>query len=416
MTKSRYTGIAFALLIVAAALVTFEPRGTVRAQSSGGHRVTSATDVVTLFGTLGSGTKYLGDDGTLHTASTGTGTVNAGDGVFDAASPTAGALVVNTQTGNCVFASPSSGSSGNPLCRTLVAADIPTQIGCPSGGTTAGTAAAQTLTVPNIHATATTGDCISFIAGFTGTASTTLTVTPTGGSAWTTVNLYRRIFNGVAALGVADEIASSPYQAMYDGTEWVLMTTSSTVYNAGTLGSTNCITGNSANNIQANANCKVSAGGVIKTTNSVILTSDTSGITATTPGTATTVFTFPALTISTNYSFHCSGTTTQATAGGGIGIAILTSTTAATQMEAHALVNTSATAINGQSSGNLSTTTESAIYTGVTGTLTTQLPWTIDGSIEVGGTAPATFVIGFFSASASDAVVVKRDSYCSLAP
>jgi hypothetical protein len=150
--------------------------------------------------------------------------------------------------------------------------------------------------------------------------------------------------------------------------------------------------------------------------NSVILTADTSGITATTAATAVTVFTLPTLQINTNYALHCSGTTTQATAGAGIGIAIQTATTAATNMELHALVNTSATAINGQSSGPLSTTTESAVYTGVTGTVTTQLPWSIDGSIEIGATLPTSIVIGFFSISASDAVVVKRDSSCTVLP
>lgn len=149
---------------------------------------------------------------------------------------------------------------------------------------------------------------------------------------------------------------------------------------------------------------------------SVQLTADTSGITATTAATATTVFTLPALNASTKYTVHCSGTTTQATAGGGIGIAIQTATTAATNMELHATVATGPTAMNSQSSGSLSTTTESAIYTGVTGTVTTQLPWTVDGTIEVGATAPSSIVIGFFSASASDAVVVKRDSACSVLP
>ena len=155
---------------------------------------------------------------------------------------------------------------------------------------------------------------------------------------------------------------------------------------------------------------------LIKTGNTVLLAADSSGITATTAATATTVFTLPGLQASTNYSVHCSGTTTQATAGGGIGLAIQTATTAATNMELHATVATSATAISAQSSGSLSTTTESAIYTGTTGTVTTQLPWEVDGSIEVGATAPASIVIGFFSASASDAVVVKRDSYCTVLP
>jgi hypothetical protein len=155
---------------------------------------------------------------------------------------------------------------------------------------------------------------------------------------------------------------------------------------------------------------------LIKGGNTVILTADSGSITATTAATATTVFTLPGLQASTNYSVHCSGTTTQATAGGGIGIAVKTNTTAATNMEFHAQVATSTTAVKYSSSGSLSTTTETAIYAPVTGTVTTQLPWTVDGGIEVGATAPTSVVIGFYSGSASNAVVVKRDSECDVRP
>jgi hypothetical protein len=147
---------------------------------------------------------------------------------------------------------------------------------------------------------------------------------------------------------------------------------------------------------------------------SLIVTADVTGIVATVAANATTIFTFPPLVPLTNYTFHCSGTTVQATAGAGIGIAFGTSGTAATNMEAHATVATSATAINSQSSGSISSLSYTALYTGITGTATTQLPWTINGSIEVGATAPTNFLIGFFTINASDAVTVKRDSYCKL--
>jgi hypothetical protein len=147
---------------------------------------------------------------------------------------------------------------------------------------------------------------------------------------------------------------------------------------------------------------------------SLIVTADVTGIVAIVPANATTIFTFPPLVPLTNYTFHCSGTTVQATAGAGIGIAFGTSGTAATNMEAHATVATSATAVNSQSSGSISSLSYTALYTGITGTATTQLPWTINGSIEVGATAPTNFLIGFFTINASDAVTVKRDSYCKL--
>jgi hypothetical protein len=147
---------------------------------------------------------------------------------------------------------------------------------------------------------------------------------------------------------------------------------------------------------------------------SLIVTADVTGITPVLPANATTIFTFPPLVPLTNYTFHCSGTTVQATAGAGIGIAFGTSGTAATNMEAHATVATSATAVSSQSSGSVSGLSYTALYTGITGTATTQLPWTIDGSIEVDDTAPTNFLIGFFTINASDAVTVKRDSYCKL--
>lgn len=158
-----------------------------------------------------------------------------------------------------------------------------------------------------------------------------------------------------------------------------------------------------------------SAPGIVQGTNTVRITADSSAITATTAATATTIFTFPALTANKNYSFHCSGTTTQATAGAGIGIAITAGTNAPTNLEAHATVATAAATTASTSSGNITTTTATAVYTGATGTLTTQLPWSVDGSIEVGASVPA-LTIGFFSISASDAVTVKRDSFCTLMP
>jgi Pectate lyase superfamily protein len=146
----------------------------------------------------------------------------------------------------------------------------------------------------------------------------------------------------------------------------------------------------------------------------LILTADSSSITATGPGTADYLFVFPPLVPLTNYTFRCSGTTVQSTSGAGIGIAFGTATTAATNMEAHATVATSPTATASQSSGNQSGTSEYAIYAGSTGTITTQLPFSIDGGIEVGATAPSNFEIGFYTINASDPVVVKRDSSCKL--
>ena len=146
---------------------------------------------------------------------------------------------------------------------------------------------------------------------------------------------------------------------------------------------------------------------------SLILAADSSPITAISAANPTNLFTFPALVPNTTYSFRCSGTTTQATGGAGIGIAIGTAGTA-TPLEAHATVWTSLTTSVPGTTGNISTTTETAIYTGSAGTVTTQLPWYVEGSISVGSTAPTNVLVGFFTANALDAVTVKANSFCKL--
>lgn len=105
------------------------------------------------------------------TGSGGSGTVTSvtvtGDGIFDSATPSSAVttsgtltLAVIAQTGNCVFASPSGGGSGNPSCRSLVLADLPAAYsGAPAAGTvlngTSTTAASftQTPTFGNVGGT-----------------------------------------------------------------------------------------------------------------------------------------------------------------------------------------------------------------------------------------------------------------------
>jgi hypothetical protein len=146
---------------------------------------------------------------------------------------------------------------------------------------------------------------------------------------------------------------------------------------------------------------------------SVILTADSSPITATGPGTASFIFVLPTpIPPNSKLHFECDGTTTQATGGAGIGIAIGAVANAPANMEAHAIVATSPTASGYQSSGNITTATETTVYAGTSGTVNTQLPWEVKGSIETGVTAPTSLQIGFYTINASDAVTVKRDSSC----
>jgi len=150
--------------------------------------------------------------------------------------------------------------------------------------------------------------------------------------------------------------------------------------------------------------------------NSVILTSDVVvPTTALGPGTADYIFVLPTpIPPNSKLHFECDGTTTQATSGAGIGIAIGAVANAPMNMEAHAVVagGTSTNGTNGQSSGNITTATEVAVYTGATGTLNTQLPWELKGTLVTGATSPTSVQIGFFTVNASDAVTVKEGSSC----
>jgi hypothetical protein len=140
----------------------------------------------------------------------------------------------------------------------VAATAIPNNYACPYGGTTGGTSAAQALTVPNIPTAATDGTCISFQAGFASSAATTLTVTPTGGSAYAAISVAKKLTSAAetTSLSVVDMVAGGKYTAIYDSTNtvWVLQGTSGGVYTAGALTAAGVLSGNSANQLQGTAN------------------------------------------------------------------------------------------------------------------------------------------------------------------
>lgn len=145
-------------------------------------------------------------------------------------------------------------------------------LGCSYGGTTGGTATAQTLTVPNIPAAATEGTCISFKSGFASTGATTLVVTPTGGSAWAgTPALDKRGTAGILALGASGDMTNGgEYIAIYDSanTAWVLDSTSSTTYTGGALTAGGILTGNANNQVAGTTLIKITTG-LITTYNNI---------------------------------------------------------------------------------------------------------------------------------------------------
>jgi hypothetical protein len=165
---------------------------------------------------------------------------------------------------------------------------------------------------------------------------------------------------------------------------------------------------------------KVSTSEPIVGGNTQLLTADSSGITATTAATGTAVFTWGALPVSTNFAFHCSGTYTQATAAGGVSIAIQGATNAPTRIDAWASLdstNPASTTYTGTKAGlyDLTTTTATLVAAVTPGAAATQYQWEMHGAIQVGASASNLKII-FFSGSSSDSVVIKAGSFCALTP
>lgn len=86
------------------------------------------------------------------------------------------------------------------------------------GGTTGGSADAQTLTVTTAGFALTAGYAVTGIAGFSNTTAMTLAV-----NSGTAKNVYKVTRSGVAALGANDLQSGQAFAMVYDGTEWVLL-------------------------------------------------------------------------------------------------------------------------------------------------------------------------------------------------
>jgi hypothetical protein len=203
-------------------------------------------------------------------------------------------------------------------------------------------------------------------------------------------------------------------------TQWGIMYASSST----ALASTSALTANalikagssaapSASSIVDNATF-VKTSEIVKGGNTQLLTSNSSGVTATTPG--TTIFTWGALPVSTNFSFHCAGTYSQATAANTVGIAVQGATNAPTRIDAWGELHTTNTGTSSQGSlANLTSTTATSVLSGSPGVVSTTYQWTFDGTVQVGASA-TTLNILFYTGSASDAVTVLAGSYCTLMP
>lgn len=113
-------------------------------------------------------------------------------------------------------------SNGTTADAGQVNSNFSTIMNCASffvGGTTSGTATAQTLASvsPNVF-TLTSGNRATFTAGFTTTGATTLNVASTGAT-----NVYKRTSTGLVALAAGDMVANQVYTVQYDGTQYELL-------------------------------------------------------------------------------------------------------------------------------------------------------------------------------------------------
>lgn len=125
------------------------------------------------------------------------------------------------------------------------------------------------ITVPGLPASITTGLCVHWKAGAASSGVATLEVIPSGGTTYTALPLDKRTTAGVAALSAAGDITSGGiYESCYDGSEWVVMTTSSTTYSAGALAAGSMVRGNSNNQVQSSGGISSTAGTVFTSYNS----------------------------------------------------------------------------------------------------------------------------------------------------
>lgn len=153
--------------------------------------------------------------------------------------------------------------------------------------------------------------------------------------------------------------------------------------------------------------------------NTQVLTADATPITATTPGTV--VFTWGALTVSTNRSFDCEIIYSQTSAAvAGDGIAVQGATNAPTRLDAWGKIDSTdptSTTYSGSAGSalNITSTTATSVVTVTPGASGTVYQATLHGTIQVGASA-STLNILMFTGNALDSIVPKAGSYCTLTP
>lgn len=151
-----------------------------------------------------------------------------------------------------------------------------------------------------------------------------------------------------------------------------------------------------------------------------VLTSDSAGIVATTPNTGTALWAWSNMSANSAYPFRCSILWSQATATGGIGLAVQESGHNPTHLDAWSKIfttnpaSTTVTATLGQALA-ITTTTVTSVGTATPNAIGTVYQAELDGTLQTNGTAGTLNVI-VYSGNASDAITIKAGSFCSLFP
>lgn len=174
---------------------------------------------------------------------------------------------------------------------------------------------------------------------------------------------------------------------------------------------------NSTTGVLTCPTCQVT-GSILTGTNTQRLNADSSGITATTPGTV--VFTWGALPVSTKFSFSCELLYSQATAAVLDGLAVQSATNAATRWDAWGTMYTTdpvtTTVVGSQNSAlNVTSTTATPIVTATPAATGTVYQARVAGTIQGGASAPTLNILAF-TGNASDALTIKAGSFCTLTP
>lgn len=192
------------------------------------------------------------------------------------ASSLGGKTAVGTDAGLASAATIST-TAGQPVCSTANGGVSTTSCPVINGvGTENGAANALAVTVTGFPAAIQANLCVTTVVagGHGSSGATTLTVTPTGGSAYAAIAVMKRTTAGVAAIGTSADInAGGLYTFCYDGTQWVTQTPSSTAYISGVNAAGQVMLGNSNNQmVSSNKVIIANATGAFTTYNAVATT------------------------------------------------------------------------------------------------------------------------------------------------